>query len=132
MLHYFADINFPAVLVYSLYAIAVGLLYHNRHALLYEEGNLSLGRIWGWTMFYLACQYWTRYLAGLVPPTTPFPPGLEEMLYAILVYEFSKKCTSIADLLSSTFANRHGKSKNRGEETWTEDEKPPRIGGDNG
>ena len=49
-------------------------------------------------MFYTACSYWLRYASGAIPSTTPFPPGLQEMLFACLVYEFAKKGIDVSKI----------------------------------
>jgi hypothetical protein len=41
-------------------------------------------------------MYWAKFELGLIPPTTPFPPVLENFLYVCLLYEFGKKSTVMA------------------------------------
>ena len=78
-----------------LYVIGAVFIYINRFQLLYEEGSLSLGRTWSWILFYLAVAYWVKYLLGVIPDSKPFPPALENMLYAVLIYEFAKRDNGI-------------------------------------
>lgn len=85
------------IVVTVLHILGVVLLYKNRVALLYEDDVkttkpvLSMGRIWSWLMFYIACSFWLRFTTGVIPTSTPFPPFLDMMLLACLVYEFAKK-----------------------------------------
>jgi hypothetical protein len=126
-------------IVYGAYLAGILLLYINRYALLYEDGNLSLGRTWGWIGFCLAVMFWCRYISGLVPAGTSFPPALEEFLYVILIYEFGKKSTKLATTITDMWSARKfrtGKPKKDTEnsidtstENW-EDETPPRVKGD--
>lgn len=83
--------------VYQWFALVLNIIgfifiYINRHPLLYEHDALSLGRVWAWVLFYLAISYWARYIIGIIPPSTPFPPGLDDLIYACLMYELFKKC----------------------------------------
>lgn len=89
-----------------LYVIGAVFLYLNRFQLLYESGSLSLGRTWSWILFYLAVGFWIRYLLGIIPPTTPFPPGLENMMYVILLYEFAKKDSNFLSQIVDLIVNR--------------------------
>lgn len=90
-----------------LHAIGAWFLYRNRKDLLYdnEDNNastppsLSSSRCWSWLLFYIAFSYWLRYSLSLIPPTTPFPPALQEMLYACLMYEFAKKGIDVSRVL---------------------------------
>ena len=98
----------PDLVISSIvHILGFWLLYKNRQDLLYDnEDNdpttpytLSLGRCWSWLLFYIAFSYWLRYLMGMIPPSTPFPPGLQEMLYACLLYEFAKKGVDVSKIL---------------------------------
>lgn len=90
-----------------LHIVGFYLLYRNRKDLLYDnedndaktENTLSPSRCWSWLLFYLAFSYWLRYLLGLIPESMPFPPGLQEMLYACLLYEFAKKGVDVSQIL---------------------------------
>lgn len=95
------------VLVGVLHLAGIWLLYSNRKDLLYDNedkdistpNTLSMGRCWSWLLFYLAFSYWLRYVMGEIPYSTPFPPGLQEMLYACLLYEFAKKGVDVSSVL---------------------------------
>jgi hypothetical protein len=93
-----------------LYAIGIGLLYYNRKQLLYEKDKLSLGRVWSWVAFYLAIMYWVKFESGLIPPTTPFPPVLENFLYVCLLYEFGKKSTVMASGITGFLLDKKKKT----------------------
>lgn len=107
-------VTLPNVFTVILHIAGFLFLYINRTNLLYDDddGNrctppcLSLGRCWSWALFYIACSYWLRYSMGVIPPTTPFPPALEEMLVACLLYEFAKRGVDIGKI----WALRRGNS----------------------
>lgn len=94
-----AYFTFQRILSIAIHIAGFVFLYVNRKELLYdnEDGNpdtpniLSLARVWAWVIFYFACSYWVGYTTGSIPPTTPFPPVLEDMLFTCLAYEFFKK-----------------------------------------
>ena len=106
ILNQLGALTIGTVFVGALHVIGVYLLYHNRHDLLFEDEDnnpntpdtLSLGRCWSWIMFYIACSFWIRFSAGVIPATTPFPPLLYEMLAACLIYEFAKKGIDIGKI----------------------------------
>lgn len=85
--------------------IGVFFIYYNRHSLLFENGSMSLGRVWSWLLFYIALSYWGRYIIGIIPPSTPFPPCLDDLIYACLFYELFKKCLD-KDLLNLILVKR--------------------------
>ncbi len=95
------------ILVGVLHLAGIWVLYSNRKDLLYDNedkdistpNTLSMGRCWSWLLFYLAFSYWLRYVMGEIPYSTPFPPGLQEMLYACLLYEFAKKGVDVSSIL---------------------------------
>ena len=95
------------ILVGALHIAGIWVLYSNRKDLLYDNedkdistpNTLSMGRCWSWLLFYLAFSYWLRYVMGEIPYSTPFPPGLQEMLYACLLYEFAKKGVDVSSVL---------------------------------
>jgi hypothetical protein len=102
----YIEANGRSLSTYFLYALGLFLFYKNRRDLIYERGNVSLGRTWGWILMCLAIIYWSRYITGIIPPTTPFPPALEEMLIAVLIYEFSKNSTQLAQTLTDIWTSR--------------------------
>lgn len=99
-------LTIPNIFAGILHIAGFCFLYINREELLYDDEDnnpntpttLSLGRCWAWALFYIACSYWIRYSTGILPVTTPFPPGLEEMLLACLIYEFAKKGADISKI----------------------------------
>jgi hypothetical protein len=93
-----------------LYVAGLGLLYYNRRQLLYEKDKLSLGRVWSWVAFVLAIMYWAKFELGLIPPTTPFPPVLENFLYVCLLYEFGKKSTVMAGGITGMVLDKRKKT----------------------
>lgn len=101
------QITAPLVLTIILHIAGVWVLYVNKKDLLYDDedknpgtpATLSMGRCWSWLLFYLAFSFWLRYVMGEIPYTTPFPPGLQEMLYACLLYEFAKKGVDVSSIL---------------------------------
>lgn len=83
--------------IYQYIALFINIIgaifiYINRKALLFDGKDLSLGRVWSWILFYIALSYWARYIIGIIPPSTSFPPCLDDLLYACLFYELFKKC----------------------------------------
>lgn len=97
----------PLIFVAILHVAGFWVLYSNRADLLYDNedkdpstpNTLSMGRCWSWMLFYLAFSFWLRFVMGEIPSTTPFPPGLQEMLYACLLYEFAKKGVDVSTIL---------------------------------
>lgn len=119
-------ITIPLVFNIFIHAFGLWLLYINRKDLLYdnEDGDpttpytLSLGRCWSWMLFYLAFSFWLRYLTGEVPPTTPFPPGLQEMLYACMLYEFAKKGVDVSKIWAQGRRNNDNSSWGNSGSSW--------------
>lgn len=101
------QVTAPLVFVGILHIAGFWVLYANRADLLYDNedkdpstpNTLSMGRCWSWMLFYLAFSFWLRYVMGEIPYATPFPPGLQEMLYACLLYEFAKKGVDVSSVL---------------------------------
>jgi hypothetical protein len=82
--------NYEFIIVFLFILFGMIFLYKNRKDLLYEDGYLSLGRIWGWGCFTFCCIYWIRMLVGILPQDTKIPDGLMELLYASLAYNLGK------------------------------------------
>lgn len=101
------QITAPLIITVILHIAGIWVLYSNKKDLLYDDedknpgtpATLSMGRCWSWLLFYLAFSFWLRFVMGEIPSTTPFPPGLQEMLYACLLYEFAKKGVDVSTIL---------------------------------
>lgn len=99
-------LTIPYIFIFILHIAGFCFLYINRVHLLYDDEDcdkstpptLSLGRCWSWMLFYIATSFWVRYSIGVIPITTPFPPALEEMLFACIAYEFAKKGLDIGKI----------------------------------
>jgi hypothetical protein len=101
-----------SALQYGYYLAGALFLYYNRVDLLYRDGDLSLGRVWAWIMFLIAVIFWFRFATGQIPPETPFPPMLDNLLYACLMYEFGKKSAfSVRSIMSQQNQRKHRISK---------------------
>jgi hypothetical protein len=96
---------------------------------LYEKDKLSLGRVWSWIAFYVAIMYWVKFEVGIIPPTTPFPPVLENFLYVCLLYEFGKKSTVMAGGITGMMLDKK-QGKNRGMQgaNFSDDLTAPKLG----
>lgn len=117
------------------YTAGILVLVLCRKPLLYEGSHLSLGRVWGWTAFFLAGMFWLKYLLGVIPPDTEFPPFLDQFLYAALIYEFSKKGSKTVEMIADVWSSRRfgsgGQDKGgQGDGNWdstNDDDKPKRL-----
>lgn len=104
-------------MLYGLLIVMLFLVWRSRYGLLYEDGNLSLGRVWGWIAFGIAAFFWLRHTLGIIPPGTEFPPGLQEMLYALLVYNLFKHSRGAVEKIADIWSSRkYGKKIERADE----------------